>query len=235
MSTSKRVAILIDADNVDADQIAFAVEQAGQRGTITVRRAFGRLSSLKGCEAFLAALGFGAEVALPATTKIKDTTDLLIAQYAARLAERRAVDMVALVSSDSDFATIARGVAESGVDVHGYGKAAAPAALRNACASFIAFPEAPPATAAETVPDNKPSGADFRQMKKLIDDSSNADDQGRVRVQTLGATFKNEFGSDYLTRFGEKNLSSLLRLIDGFELDGEGTGMTIARARARGQ
>jgi len=118
MTDETLIALLVDADNVSAENIAFALAEARKSGIVTIRRAFGRLTSIKGREKALMEMGFAAEVALPGA-KSKDTADLLLAQYAVRLAERGVVDLIALVSSDSDFAAIAQGDGTgAGIDRH---------------------------------------------------------------------------------------------------------------------
>ncbi|MGI8841205.1 MAG: hypothetical protein ACR2F8_10580, partial [Caulobacteraceae bacterium] len=53
-----RIAVLVDADNVESHQIEFALQQAATHGTVTLRRAFGRLASIRGRERALTELGF---------------------------------------------------------------------------------------------------------------------------------------------------------------------------------
>ncbi len=130
--SAPRIAVLVDADNVQGEQIGFAMREIAAMGTIVVRRAFGRLASICAHEAILTELGFSAEVALPVASGGKNAADLLLAQYATRLAERRAVDAVAILSSDGDFAAVARGLAECGVKAIGFGRPDAPRALREA-------------------------------------------------------------------------------------------------------
>ncbi|HUF56405.1 MAG TPA: NYN domain-containing protein [Thermohalobaculum sp.] len=217
-----RIAVLVDADNVESHQIEFALEQAAAHGTVTLRRAFGRLASIRGRERALTELGFSVEVALPAARNRKDTADLLLAQYAVRLAERQAVDLIALVSSDSDFATIARGIAESGVPALGFGRADTPQALREACMSFTPFPG--PAPAKKAAAEGKPakvSDRDAQKLKRVIDASLNR--KGRARAQTIGTQVNRAFDGDYKKHFGVTTLSKLVALLDGYEMRGRGT------------
>lgn len=224
MSDTLRVAVLVDADNVESHQIRFAVEQARKFGTVTLRRAFGRLASIKGREKTLAELGFAAEVALPAARATKNTADLLIAQFAVRLAERGAVDMIALVSSDGDFASIARGVAEAGVPSIDFGRADTPEAMRQACVSFTPFPEN--ATA-------KPAGGnsvaissrDLEKLKEVIDNA--LDSSRRARLAPLGIQINRAFDGQYKKHFGVATLTKLLEKIDGYDVQGQGVDKSI--------
>ena len=216
-----RIAVLVDADNVESHQIEFALEQAATHGTVTLRRAFGRLASIRGRERALTELGFSVEVALPASRNRKDTADLLLAQYAVRLAERQAVDMIALVSSDSDFATIARGIAESGVPALGFGRADTPQALREACMSFTPFPGSAARPKKAMGEKEKISDRDTQKLKRVIDASLNR--KGRARAQTIGTQVNRAFDGDYKKHFGVQTLSKLIALLDGYEMRGRGT------------
>jgi uncharacterized LabA/DUF88 family protein len=222
MTDAPRIAILVDADNVDGSHIRFAVEDARKRGRVVIRRAVGRLSSIKGREKLLGELGFSAEVALATTRATKDTADLMIAQMAIRLAERGMVDTIALVSSDSDFATIARGVAESGAEAIGYGKANTPAAFREAVSDFIAFPESG-GTRAE--PDATPK-KDIEKAVRVI--KAQLDRKGRARTQTVGSQLNRAFDGNYKDRFGVKTLHELVEKVGGFEItnDPDGSGVS---------
>lgn len=225
MTPLPRIALLVDADNVGEDDIRFALDAAMREGAVTIRRAFGRLASIKGREKALTAMGFAAEVALPGA-KAKDTADLLLAQYAIRIAERRAVDIVALVSSDSDFATIAQGVAESGLVTICFGRGASPEALRAAATRFVPFPEA--AAAAAEAEARGAARDDLAEAAAVIRASLGAD--GTARMNTIGTALSRALGKDYKTQLGVATLSALVKkLKDDFELrDVKGTDGAVA-------
>lgn len=212
MTDKPRIAILVDADNVSAEQIAFALEDAAGRGQITIRRAFGRLSALKGRERALADMGFAAEVALPAAKK-KDTADLLLGLYAVKLAARGAVEQVALVSSDSDFATIASAVAEAGIGTIGYARAEAPPALQAACAVFVPFPGSGRGTRRGDAAAEK---GDLAKARRII--QASLDGQGGARPQALGQQLNRGFDGDYRKAFEVRTLQALLKKLGGFDM-----------------
>lgn len=231
MTDTPRIAILVDADNVEAAHIRFAVEDARARGRVVIRRAVGRLNSIRGREKVLTDLGFSAEVAFSGARATKDTADLMIAQTGIRLAERGTVEIVALVSSDSDFATIARGIAESGVEVIGYGKANTPAAFREAVSAFIAFPEG---GAGETTPEG-PSARDLDKVRRVI--TAQLDRRGRARPQAVGSQLNRAFDGNYKRHFGVKTLHELVEQVGGFEIGDEpgGQGVSAQILRRKGE
>ena len=222
MTDTPRIAILVDADNVDAAHIRFAVDDARARGRVVIRRAVGRLSSIRGREKALAEMGFSAEVAFSGARATKDTADLMIAQTGIRLAERGTVEVIALVSSDSDFATIARGIAESGVEVIGYGRANTPAAFREAVSEFVAFPE----NGAKAETPGKPVSRDVDKAKRII--NAQLDRKGRARTQTVGSQLNRAFEGIYKAHFGVKTLHELVDLLGGFEISDEPGGQGVS-------
>lgn len=224
-----RVALLVDADNVDGRLIAFADARAATLGTIVVRRAFGRIDAIRAHEALLGSLGFGAEVALAAVRVPKNSADLLLGLYAMRLAERRAVESVALVSSDSDFAMVARGLAEAGVAVVGFGRADAPPALRASCARFVPFAPAP-ADAAVREAGDLPA-EDLTKLRRVIDAALGTG--RRAPASRVGQQINPAFGGDYKRHFRVSTLSQLVNRLEGYAIEGEGTVKSVVALDGR--
>jgi uncharacterized LabA/DUF88 family protein len=210
MSDQTRIALLVDAENVNVEQTRFALEDAGRRGLLTIRRAFGDFfrPHLAAWKPFLTEEAFSVELSLSAVAR-KDTADLLLGQYAVRIAERGLVDMIALVSSDSDFGAIARSVSESGVPAIGYGRRDVPEAWRRSCAEYIAFPEAKPKPAADLDLDRD---AVRSTLLNLLRDA--ADPEGWLRLNTLGARLANSAGKGYAKRAGAASLTKLVQRFD---------------------
>ncbi|MEO0429737.1 MAG: NYN domain-containing protein [Pseudomonadota bacterium] len=226
MTNKLRIALLLDADNLNDEAIQFVVADAKQRGLVVIRRAWGRLNALRGRERTLADLGFEARVALSAARGTKDTADLMLAQDAVRLAERRAVEMIALASSDSDFAAIAQGVHESGLQTLGYGRPTSPQGLREAVSTFVALPE-PKTTATDEVKEE--TSAD--KLQRVIGQALG--DTGSIRVQLLGSIVSREFGKGYKKEFAVNTLSRLIEVTPGFKLEGQGMDARVVREKKR--
>lgn len=223
-----RIAVLVDADNVRSSEIQFAAGRIAIQGRVVLKRAFGRLTSIRAHEQVLAELSFSAEVALPQVGSGKNAADLLLAQYATRLAERQAVDTVAIVSSDGDFAAVARGLTEAGVRVIGVGRLDTPGALREACALFIPFPAG--------APESRPgprcgiSDADAARLGRVIDEALGI--EGRARASLVGHKINPAFGGKYKQYFAVSTLSELIGRLDGYRLEGAGAAMQVVRVSA---
>jgi hypothetical protein len=223
-----RVAVLVDADNVETGHIAFVLNWSGKHGTIVLKRAFGRLSSINGHAPRLTKHGFTAEVAFPAGNG-KNAADLMLAQYALRLAERRSVEMIALASSDGDFAPIASGLVEAGVRTIGFGRKDTPQALRDAVDLFVVLP----ARAAQAPAPRTPASTPDRRGK-LAEIIENATEEGRAKLSTLGARLRAEFGPGYLKQHGAKTLTDLIARHGCYGVEGEGTVKWVVRRPVNG-
>lgn len=221
--SAQRIAVLVDADNVQSGQIDFAVREAQKHGIVTLRRAFGRLSSIKGRELVLSDLGFTAEVAFPPAENGKNAADLMMAQYAARLAERKAVEAIVLVSSDGDFAPIATGLAEAGVRTIGVGRSRTPLSFQNACTRFIPILQGSSDIHASTEFD----------MENLAGVINEVLEGNRIRLTALGPYLIANFGNDYKKSFRAKTLSELLGRLNGYRLTGEGGAKTLVKVPGR--
>ena len=119
-STTPKVMLLIDADNVSAD----VIEQAMQRtliehGAVHLRRAYGNAETALKHQGLFKRLSVRPMVNLSAG---KNSTDIALAVDAMALAITERPDVVVLVSSDSDFAPLVIRLRETGCRVCGIGQ-----------------------------------------------------------------------------------------------------------------
>ena len=135
---NKRLAVLVDADNIRADWGRAIFKEIATFGDATVRRIYGDFASgnLSPWRKVL------QEHALiphhqPAYTKGKNSSDIALVIDAMDLMHSGRVDGFALVSSDSDFTRLASRIREQGLDVIGIGEERTPESLRKACKRFV--------------------------------------------------------------------------------------------------
>lgn len=119
MSTD-RVMLLIDADNVSVDVMEQAVRLLmNQHGAVHVRRAYCTAESAVANQAVFKRLGIKPMVNLAAG---KNSTDIAMAVDAIDLVLAERPDVVAVCSSDSDFAPLVQRLREKGCVVRGIGQ-----------------------------------------------------------------------------------------------------------------
>lgn len=137
-SSSTRIAVLIDCDNVSAKHTAAVLEELAKYGTPTVKRAYGdwTTSQLGGWKAELQRNAI-QPVQQFAYTVGKNSTDSALIIDAMDLLWQGNVEAFALVSSDSDFTRLATRLRESGKRVYGLGLRKTPESLRRAVDQFI--------------------------------------------------------------------------------------------------
>ena len=189
---TRRLAVLIDADNISAKVAKDVFEELAGYGTLTVKRAYGdwTTSQLNGWKDQLHAYAI-APMQQFAYTVGKNSTDSALIIDAMDLLYAGHLDGFVIVSSDSDFTRLATRLRESGMTVYGLGAKKTPRAFRDACDKFTflevlradaATPEAaaaevaaPEAAAAEPARDAK--GGNLQSMlTKALNKTATDDD-----------------------------------------------------------
>ncbi|WP_068250990.1 NYN domain-containing protein [Janibacter corallicola] len=137
-STSIRIAVLIDCDNVSSKHATAVLEELAKYGTPTVKRAYGdwTTTQLGGWKAELQRNAI-QPVQQFAYTVGKNSTDSALIIDAMDLLWQDNVEAFALISSDSDFTRLATRLRESGKRVYGLGMRKTPESLRRAVDQFI--------------------------------------------------------------------------------------------------
>jgi uncharacterized protein (TIGR00288 family) len=120
MSTTPRVALLIDADNVSTDVIEQAISRLhAEYGALHLRRAYGTAEAAVKHQALFKRLSIRPMVNLAAG---KNSTDIALAVDAIDLVIAERPDVVVIASSDSDFAPLVARIREKGCLVRGIGQ-----------------------------------------------------------------------------------------------------------------
>lgn len=116
----KKVAFLVDFDNVATDVIEQALQMAFKDyQAVHIRRAYCNAEQAQNHQGFLKRLGLRAIVNLAIG---KNSTDIAMAVDAMDLAITEKPDVIVLVSSDSDFAPLVLRLREKGAWLRGFGQ-----------------------------------------------------------------------------------------------------------------
>ncbi|MEO5672666.1 MAG: NYN domain-containing protein, partial [Ramlibacter sp.] len=120
MNNTRRIMLLIDADNVSGDVIEQAVERTlTEYGAIHVRRAYCNAEMAVKHQSLFKQLSVRPMVNISAG---KNSTDIALAVDALDMVIAERPDVVVLVSSDSDFAPLVIRLREKGCRVCGIGQ-----------------------------------------------------------------------------------------------------------------
>ncbi len=137
MDKDKRIAVLIDADNVSDKYLKFIFDEISNHGTPTYKRIYGdwtkpQLSSWKNL-----LLNYSiTPIQQYGYTTGKNSTDAALIIDAMDILYSQNVDGFCIVSSDSDFTRLASRLREAGMYVLGMGEKKTPSPFIAACEKF---------------------------------------------------------------------------------------------------
>jgi uncharacterized protein (TIGR00288 family) len=122
----KRVAVLIDAENISAKNIEEILNKASVEGRATVKRIYGDFSSESKSSQARAWNKEVSEYSLSQVQQIQNSTgknssDSALIIDAMDLLYSNTIDVMCIVTNDSDFTRLAMRIAESGLEVVGMG------------------------------------------------------------------------------------------------------------------
>ena len=138
LEKEKRIAVLIDADNISPKWAEAIFTEIASFGEATVRRIYGDFTNpqLKSWTEKFAPLALIPHLQV-ANTVGKNSSDIALVIDGMDLMHSGRVDAFCLVSSDSDFTRLASRIREQGFPVYGIGQRKTPEAFRMACKRFI--------------------------------------------------------------------------------------------------
>ena len=144
----RRIALLIDADNVSHTRIATMLAELSRHGTANIRRAYGDWASpaLKGWRDKLHEFAI-RPIQQFSYSQGKNATDIALVIDAMELLYTQKPDAFCIASSDADFTPLVMQLKANGHDVYGFGEKKTPEPFVNACTTFL-FLEALDAPAA---------------------------------------------------------------------------------------
>jgi hypothetical protein len=251
-STTRNIALLIDADNASAATLDPVLTVLAELGTVNVRRAYGNWSkqALKGWRDMSVKHGIEPQQQFD-LTKGKNATDMKMTIDAMDLLFRGRVEGFGIMSSDSDFMPLAMRIRQDGLPVYGFGNARTPEAFKQACTRFIdvgalekvvepmplplppaiggrtAAPPPPPARVASAEP------IDDEVIKLLIDayNAGKRDERGYQSLTELGQRAGNRSSFD-ARNYGYHRLADLIQAVPNFQTERrDGGRMFVKRVR----
>jgi len=225
LSDTKRIALLIDCDNVSHNSIEGVLEELAKYGMVNVRHAHGDWKS-PGLSGWIERLHANAIRPMQqfAYTKGKNATDSAMIIDAMDLLYSNNVDAFALMTSDSDFTPLVLRILENGLPVYGFGEKKTPKPFVDACSPFIYTENL------EEKNEKKPTKkvADIgtkaalrkdtslvRLLRTAVEQTSGDDDW--ANLSRVGAYVSNN-SSFSAINYGYKRLSDLIKASDLFEI-----------------
>jgi len=156
----KRIALLIDADNMPADKVDDILAELSRYGVINVRRAYGnwKKPNLQPWEERLHEFAIRPMQQFD-LSKGKNASDMALVIDALDLLYTDRPDAFAIVSSDADFTPLAVYLKAKGATVYGFGLQQTPKPFQRACTQFMLLDQTDPSLpVAEALPSESEPG-----------------------------------------------------------------------------
>jgi uncharacterized LabA/DUF88 family protein len=241
-----RIALLIDADNSPSAKIGVILNELSTFGETSIRRAYGnwKKPELRGWEDILHEHAIRPMQQFD-YSKGKNASDMAMVIDALDLLYSDRPEAFGIVSSDADFTPLVMHLRAKGAAVYGFGGQKTPEPFVNACSRFLYLDKlsgeiaSAAADADETSRDEASAAplrvpaAKLKQDAKLVSLLRNAveaakGENGWARVGAVGHQIGNQASFDS-RNYGYATLSKLLRAIELFQVDREGTSEVAVR------
>jgi uncharacterized protein (TIGR00288 family) len=237
----KRIALLIDCDNVSHNAIEGVLEELAKYGMVNVRHAHGDWNS-SALSGWIDRLHPNAIRPMQqfAYTKGKNATDSAMIIDAMDILYSGNIDAFALMTSDSDFTPLALRILESGLPVYGFGEKKTPQPFVDSCSPFIYTENLVPEKE-EKFPVIK--NGDKKNRKELRCDTAlvrllrtaveqTSEDDNWANLAKVGHYISNNSSFSSIN-YGYKKLSDIIRATELFEeqMRSDGTVKYIRDAR----
>ena len=250
MPENKRIALLIDCDNVSHNSIEGVLEELAKYGMVNVRHAHGDWNN-QSLSGWINRLHPNAIRPMQqfAYTKGKNATDAAMIIDAMDLLYSKSVDAFALMTSDSDFTPLVLRILESGLPVYGFGEKKTPKPFVDACSPFIytenlvteeeeeeekekeeVDTDSPKKQTKKTKTELRRDQALLKILRTAVEQSS--EDDGWALMSHVANYISNNSSFSSIN-YGYKKLSDLFRASELFEIEmrNKGSVMYIKDAR----
>lgn len=231
----RKMAVLIDADNVSEKYIKYIFDEISNHGTPTYKRIYGdwtspNLSSWKNV-----LLNYSiTPIQQYSYTTGKNSSDSALIIDAMDILYSKNVDGFCIVSSDSDFTRLAARLREAGMYVVGMGEKKTPSPFITACEKFkylevLAEMPAPVQETTASAPAGKPVHQDgmasieelTETIRTIVNETS--DDEGWAFLGEVGKRLNKRY-PDFDTRnYGHAKLTPLIYSLKQFEIQSRKT------------
>ncbi|SFJ73427.1 NYN domain-containing protein [Methylophaga sulfidovorans] len=213
----QKIALFIDADNAPASKFEDVLSEVANYGVVTIRKAYGNWKSptLKAWEDLLHEYAI-QPIQQYDLTKGKNASDIALVIDAMDVMYTKQIDVMCFVSSDCDFTPMVTRALAEGKVVLGFGERKTPVAFVNACSKFLFLDEEKEKTKTTVKPKNIKSDSRLINLLRQAIEATE-DEEGWAALGPVGSNISNKTSFD-TRNYGFKNLSSLFKAIDLFEL-----------------
>lgn len=228
MENDKRIAVLIDADNVSDKYVPFIFDELSNYGTPTYKRIYGDWTTTHNAAWKKVLLNYSiAPIQQYSYTRGKNATDSALIIDAMDILYSGNVDGFCIVSSDSDFTRLAARLREAGMFVIGMGEQKTPSPFIAACEIFKYLEVLASSTDDNTEQNSEPEekrktsmATKFqvtRAIKAIVNDIS--DDDGWAFLGAVGNLLNKRYPDFDSRNYGYPKLSQFVESLKQFDLE----------------
>ncbi len=214
----QKIALFIDADNAPANKFEDILSEVAKYGVVTIRKAYGNWKnpSLKSWEDLLHEYAI-QPVQQYDLTKGKNASDIALVIDAMDVMYTKNIDVMCFVSSDCDFTPMVTRALAEGKVVLGFGERKTPSPFVNACSKFLFLDE--PTKQTDCINTQLKNIKSDTKLINLLRQAIEAteEESGWASLSGVGSHISNQTSFDS-RNYGYKNLSSLFKAIDLFEV-----------------
>lgn len=230
MSEDRRMAVLIDADNVSDKYVKFIFEELTNHSVkITTKRIYGDWTSQQMGSWKRVLLDYSIiPVQQYSYTTGKNSTDSALIIDGMDILYSGSAEAFCIVSSDSDFTRLASRLREAGMFVMGMGERKTPKAFIAACENFKYLEVI--SGEGEKKPEKEKEKTEFKKIvadiERIADE--NSDEDGFVFLGKLGSILQKKLPDFDVRNYGFKKLTALIQSTDRFEVQARSPGKDLA-------
>ncbi len=230
----QKIALFIDADNAPASKFEEVLSEVAKYGVVTIRKAYGnwKKTSIKPWEDLLHEYAI-QPIQQYDLSKGKNASDIALVIDAMDVMYTKDIDVMCFVSSDCDFTPMVTRALAEGKVVLGFGERKTPSPFVNACSKFL-FLDQESTNSGVTTTKTKNIKSDTKLINLLRQAiEATEEDSGWAALGPVGSHISNKTSFD-TRNYGYKNLSSLIKAIDLFELKrGSGNSYLVKNVRKK--
>lgn len=214
----KRIALLIDSDNISAKYLDYILDKVNEEGVATYKRVYGDWTQPQaGSWKKILLENSLTPIQQFSNTVGKNSTDSAMIIDAMDILYTGKVDGFCIVSSDSDFTRLASRLREENMMVIGMGEEKTPTALKEACNKFINLSSMPVGEPAPIRTRNIINKKTIEKRIKAIimanDDKNKTTDLGEI-----GSKLQNRWADFDVSNYNKRSLSELIGDFTSLEL-----------------
>ncbi len=213
MNLNKKIAVFFDCENISAKHIDDIFDELANYGDVIIKQAYRDWSS-NHHKTWKELLNKYAIKPIQTNTNIqgKNASDIQIVIDVMNTLGEAKVNSIALVSSDSDFTTLAIEIKAKAFEVLGFGEEKTPDSLRNAYSTFVQLP----------LKTENSKTLDNKELISILKDgvTKRKDENGWALVSQIGSYLNNKNASYHAKNFGENTWGDIYKKYpDIFECD----------------